>query len=204
MAASRDSRSTSQRGRPLRDWLRRLDLRAWGRLGVWLMMTLAMSGIPGSLEAIWRDLESALLPKDFADLVKLTAPLTLSIALLTLGWRWGWFREGGAIPMGGILVAGAWLGQFFGHTGAVAPAQVFPVEGQALLGLTVLQAGNYLIAYAQTYGPAGFAASVMMGLYLGRWWEESLRTWLRRYGPQPMTAERSEAGTPVPPNSRAA
>jgi hypothetical protein len=188
----------------LRTWLQRLDGRAWSRLGIWLLMTLAMSGIPGSLEAMWRDLESAVLPKDFADLIKLTAPLTLTVSGLTLAWRWGWFREGGAIPMAGLFVTGAWLGGWLGHSGAVTPAHVFAVADHSLFGQTVMQAGNYLIAYAQAYGPLGFITSILMGLYLGRWWDDSLRRLIRTYGPHDEKPEASPSSAKPRDLSRAA
>jgi hypothetical protein len=163
-----------------------------------------MTGIPATLESLWRDFYGSVVTGGFGQLVALTAPLTFSVGVVSWGWRRGWWEQTGPIPMGAVIVAGAWLGQLLGHPGSVTAADVLPTGRYGLLGDTVLPAGNLLIAYYREYGHVSFLASVIVGIWLGQCWDRWVGKVSARLGLVAAPTDASVAEGPPATASRAA
>ena len=147
----------------------------WNQFTLWLIVSLLTSGIPATAEAAWRKWITDVTSLGFPELFAMTAPLVWSIALVTLAWKRNWLDQtGGPYVAGAIILAGAWIGQQLGHSGAAEPVALLPTDRYGLLGQLVFAAVNQCLGYLRAYGPAATVASVLVGWTLGNTWDRVL------------------------------
>lgn len=143
------------------------------QLMIGVLATGLISGLPAVCDSLCQTLIEAAVPTALVQLLKLTAPLTLSVAVVTLALRRDWLSWGGPVAAAGILLAGAWLGRWWGHDGAAEAVTLFSDAGATASG-AVTGAVNQLAGYWLVYGPRQFVLAVAAGVWMGILWDGQL------------------------------
>lgn len=109
---------------------------------------------------------------EFGNVAMRTYPLTLSIAIIAMSRRLGWFRYGRIFFMGAVITLGAGLGDLVANvTGnpdqTVEPASFIGSPDHIVFG-PLVNSINYLGGYYQLYGARYFFAAILVGSLVGR------------------------------------
>jgi len=153
-----------------RQWVRRP---IWA---IWVVLSVLTAGVPATLEGGVRKLGGQFALGDYFDLLQTTAPLTLSIAVITFGWMRRWWQDHtGPLPALMIFAGVGLAGPLLEIPGFPEPVPVLPTDQGGSAVETLAASVNVGVGYFTTYGWAGFTASVVLGIWLGTRWQRFAR-----------------------------
>ncbi|SFI00174.1 hypothetical protein [Planctomicrobium piriforme] len=152
-------------------WTRLLQPANWSKLVLWVVVTALTTGIPATVEAAWRKYTMDLVTLGFDDLFALTAPLMLSISVVSFAWQRGWLADNiGPYMAGAVILAGGWLGHWWGHPGTAQPVTLLPEDQFGLIGQLIFAGINQLAGYVHAYGLGAAISAVLVGTAVGVAW----------------------------------
>lgn len=104
---------------------------------------------------------------EISDVLRKTAPLALSIGIISLAAfrRWIAFTWPGILTGAAVIVSVAWFSNQLSGGPPIEPPHLWP-ERSGLTGLILLATGQ-IIGYIQHYEPRLFFASLVVGLFFG-------------------------------------
>lgn len=101
-----------------------------------------------------------------------TYPLTLSIAIIAMSRKLGWFKYGRIFFMGAVITAGAGLGDLVanvtGNTDHTVQAAGLVNSPDNVVFGPLVNSFNYLAGYYHLYGARYFFSAILVGSLAGR------------------------------------